>query len=62
MHDFSESYVKTAHAKNVNVFVEEKRGTEKEWTQILDWGTNGIQTNDPERLIRFLKERQTQQK
>jgi hypothetical protein len=47
MHDFSESYVKTAHAKNVNVFVEEKRGTEKEWTQILDWGTNGIQPMTP---------------
>jgi glycerophosphoryl diester phosphodiesterase len=57
MNDFSEAYVKTAHAENVKVFVDEKRGTEKEWAQILDWGTNGIQTNDPESLIRFLKER-----
>lgn len=58
MSDFSENYVKIAHAKNVKVFVDEKRGTEKEWTHILDYGTDGIQTNDPERLIRFLKERE----
>ncbi len=57
MSDFSETYVKKAHEKNVKVIVDEKRGTEKEWTRILDWGTDGIQTNDPERLIKFLNER-----
>lgn len=57
MVDFSENYVKMAHAHDVKVIVDEKKGTEKEWDWILGCGADGIQTNDPERLIKFLKER-----
>ncbi len=51
------SFVETAHGHNVKVFVDEKQGTEAEWGEILSWGTDGIQTDDPEKLIAFLKGR-----
>ncbi len=48
-------FVRTAHAKEVKVFVDDDRATEKEWQQIVDWGTDGIQTDRPQALIDFLK-------
>jgi glycerophosphoryl diester phosphodiesterase len=57
MRDFSETYVKTAHAKGVKVFLDEDKGGEKEWDWILDLGTDGIQTDDPEALIKYIKSR-----
>jgi glycerophosphoryl diester phosphodiesterase len=57
MGNLSDSFVKTAHANNAKVFVDEKKGTEKEWEQIIEWGTDGIQTDKPEALIEFLKNR-----
>lgn len=58
MGELSESFVKTAHAANSKVFVDEKKGTPEEWQQIIDWGTDGIQTDDPAALIEFLKKRE----
>lgn len=57
MDALSESFVKTAHTFNAIVIVDEKQGTEDEWTKILEWGTDGIQTDDPETLIKFIKNR-----
>ena len=57
MGQLSESFVKTAHSMEAKVIVDEKKGTPEEWTQIINWGTDGIQTNDPEALITFLKNR-----
>ncbi len=57
MGELSESFVKTAHNNKVKVFVDEKKGTKEEWEQIISWGTDGIQTNDPAALIEFLKHR-----
>lgn len=54
MGELNENYVKIAHENNTKVFVDEKKGTEAEWARILNWGTDGIQTDDPEKLIRFL--------
>ena len=51
----SKKFVKEAHQKNAKVFVDEHKGTEAEWNEILSWKTDGIQTNDPEKLIQFLK-------
>jgi glycerophosphoryl diester phosphodiesterase len=28
----------------------------KQWQQMIEWGVDGIQTDDPEKLIRFLKD------
>lgn len=52
----SKSFVEKCHNRKVKVFVDEKKGTIEEWTKILQWGTDGIQTDDPEKIIGFLKE------
>ena len=54
MGQLSESYVKTAHTNGARIFVDEKKGTPEEWEQILNWGTDGIQTDNPEALLQFL--------
>lgn len=54
MEQLSESFVKTAHSFGAMVFVDEKQGTPEEWEQILKWETDGIQTDNPEALIKFL--------
>jgi len=51
----SKTFVEKCHANGARVFVDEKEGTESEWKKILEWGTDGIQTDHPEELIRFLK-------
>ncbi|MDP2336995.1 MAG: glycerophosphodiester phosphodiesterase family protein [Bacteroidota bacterium] len=57
MGQLNESFVKTAHAIQAKVFVDENKGTPEEWQQIINWGTDGIQTDDPAALIEFLKNR-----
>jgi len=57
MSKLSESFVKTAHSNSTKVFVDEEKGTREEWEQIINWGTDGIQTDDPAALIEFLQER-----
>ena len=58
MGELSEEYIKIAHENNAMVFVDEDNGNEVEWSKILDWGTDGIQTDKPQDLIRFLSERE----
>jgi glycerophosphoryl diester phosphodiesterase len=55
MGELCKSFVDSAHRNHSIVIVDEEKGTEAEWTQIIDWDTDGIQTDDPERLISFLK-------
>lgn len=50
-------FVNTAHSNGVKVFVDDEKASEKEWRQIIDWGTEGIQTDQPEKLIKYLKSR-----
>lgn len=57
MSKLNESFVKTAHAHNAKVFVDEKKGTKEEWEQIINWGTDGIQTDNSAALIEFLRKR-----
>ncbi len=54
----NENFVKTAHSFNAKVIVDEKKGSEEEWSKILEWGTDGIQTDDPETLIKFLNQQE----
>lgn len=58
MGELSEEYMKIAHEYNVKVIADEQHGNIEEWTKMLDWGTDGIQTDKPAELIRFLKERE----
>ncbi len=55
MGHLNEEFVKTAHGFGMKVFVDEDKGTAEERAQILRWGADGIQTDDPAALIRFLK-------
>lgn len=55
MGQLSDLYVKKAHEHHAMVFVDDDAETVQEWQQIVGWGTEGIQTNRPEALIRFLK-------
>lgn len=58
MNQFSKSYLDIAHNYGVKVFVDEGEGNEEEWEMILNWGTDGIQTDDPEKLINYIKNRE----
>ena len=55
MRQLSEGFVKTAHAYGVKVIVDESKGTPEEWGQIISWGTDGIQTDNPQALLEYLK-------
>ena len=55
MGKLSEEYMKIARGHHTKVFVDEDKGDEAEWTKILDWGAEGIQTDKPQELIKFLK-------
>lgn len=57
MDKLGEKFVNTAHLYNTMVISDEKEGTEAEWRQMLGWKTDGIQTDNPEELISFLKSR-----
>ncbi len=57
MGQLTESFVKTAHATKAKVFVDDKKETPEEWEKIISWGTDGIQTDNPQGLIEFLKNR-----
>ena len=57
MSQFSQKYVLNAKKLGVKVFVDEKIGNEDEWEKILNYGADGIQTDNPERLINFLRRR-----
>jgi glycerophosphoryl diester phosphodiesterase len=57
MGQLRESFVKTAHQSGAKIFVDEKKGTPEEWEKIISWGTDGIQTDDPARLIEFINAR-----
>jgi glycerophosphoryl diester phosphodiesterase len=55
MEELSSDFVRIAHSKNALVIADEKEGTENEWQKIIEWKTDGIQTNSPGELINFLK-------
>ena len=54
MGQLTESFVKSAHANHAKVFVDEKKRTPEEWEQIIGWGTDGIQTDNPQALLEYL--------
>ncbi len=54
------NFVRTAHEHRAMVFVDDKKRTKREWEQIMDWKTDGIQTDEPEKLITFINDRSKQ--
>jgi len=55
--DFSPTYAEKCHDAGVVVFVDEHSPSPSWWKKALEWGVDGIQTNDPARLIKFLSTR-----
>ncbi|MCG2460417.1 glycerophosphodiester phosphodiesterase family protein [Flavobacteriaceae bacterium F89] len=55
MGHLSASFVDTSHRNGAKVFVDDSEATETEWSHIINIGTDGIQTDRPEKLIQFLK-------
>lgn len=58
MDHISKSFVKKLHSKEVKVFVDDDEDDpkkwQKEWQKLLKLGVDGIQTDQPEALIKFL--------
>ena len=55
--NFSKEIVDLSHNEKAMVFVDEGDSDPNEWALALSWGTDGIQTDDPEALIKFMKEK-----
>jgi len=62
MNHLSGSFVDKAHQNNVLVFTDDNEDDpaqwKSEWKKIINWGTDGIQTDQPEALINYLTENQ----
>ncbi len=54
MGQLSATFVAQAHRAQAMVFVDDRLGEQEEWRKILGYGTDGIQTDEPEALIRYL--------
>ena len=61
MEHISSGFVEKLHKQHVRVFVDDHEGTKEEWSYMLKLGIDGIQTDHPEELISFLKERNKDQ-
>lgn len=61
MGNLSKSFVEKVHKVNALVFTDDDEDDptkwEQEWKTIIDWETDGIQTNQPEALIRYIRSR-----
>lgn len=59
MRNISNSYIKQAHENHVKVFVDDDEDNPNKWRQewktLLDMSVDGIQTDQPEALISFIK-------
>ena len=55
MGNLSANFVDQAHGAQAMVFVDDRLANPTEWATILNLGTDGIQTDQPEALIRYLQ-------
>jgi len=60
--DFSETFSDKSHSAGALVFVDERESDPANWSLALEWGADGIQTDDPAGLIDFLKRREAYRK
>ena len=52
---FSPEFAKSCQDANILSIMDEDNPSTEEWRKAIEWGVNGIQTDDPESLIEFLK-------
>jgi glycerophosphoryl diester phosphodiesterase len=55
MKQLGKDFVNTAHENNIMVISDDKEANKDEWKKMIEWKTDGIQTDKPEKLIEFLK-------
>jgi len=55
--DFSRPFAERCHRAGAIVIVDEDNGGPEEWQKLVDWGADGIQTDDPQGLIQFLEKK-----
>lgn len=53
----SKTFVQTAHDHGAIVITDEENATPADWQALLDWGNDGIQTDDAQGLIAYLEQR-----
>ncbi len=51
----SRNFAEKCHAAGVLVIVDEDKGGPQEWQKMVQWGVDGIQTDEPEGLMGFLE-------
>ena len=65
MGHLSETYTEKAHKNMIMVFVDDNEDDPAkkriEWDKIMNWETDGIQTDQPEELIEYVKEKNRDQ-
>jgi glycerophosphoryl diester phosphodiesterase len=59
MDHLSRRLTRLAHRKNILVFCDDSEESPIEWKKMIDMNADGIQTDKPEKLIRFLEEQKT---
>ncbi|HDL18652.1 MAG TPA: glycerophosphodiester phosphodiesterase family protein [Bacteroidetes bacterium] len=57
---FSPDFARACHEAGAIVIMDEDESSENEWQQVIEWGVDGIQTDDPEGLINFLRRRKSE--
>jgi len=55
MGHLSAEFVKKAHERNMLVFTDDDAGNPEEWEKMISTGTDGIQTDHPAELIKYLR-------
>ena len=55
MDHLSREFTRIAHERHMLVFTDDKQGGAAEWSKMIKMGTDGIQTNEPEKLIEYLQ-------
>jgi len=59
MYNISNSYIEQAHENHIKVFVDDDEDNpnkwQQEWQTLIDMSVDGIQTDQPEALISFIK-------
>lgn len=55
MDQLNPAYITLAHDRGIKVFVDDRKHSKREWMEMVALGVDGIQTDRPEELIKFIR-------
>lgn len=55
MEHLSKSFVEKTHKNHAMIFVDDDENDPEKWEKIIGWETDGIQTDQPEALLNYIK-------